>query len=584
MLPNKRNPKESGKVITFYSYKGGVGRSFILANVASQLALWGFRVLCVDWDLEAPGLTEYFLEEIGDNLFENSDGIVDLMLEYQKTGTSTPNWKRTIVEIPLIHRTIQGVESALHLISAGRGAPNSQYIDNVHQLDWDALYSENDFANKLDDLKQAWQENYDVVFLDSRTGISDVSGICTVQLPDVLALVLTPNKQSLEGIFQIANRAVQNHAQFPLSEEKLLTIPIVSRLDQRDETIIAESWLARINKILAPLYDSWLSKEVSVQRIQDFTKVPYVTRWSYGETLAVLLERGTDPEQISHSFQSLAALLIGGMEQSAEFARNRDEFISKVAKREKATHEIAVIDPLARRLLESRSASAIAAYAEVLQEEQNLDDANALWNRAINLSPNEPKIFKGYIGFLKKSIRILNKNPIDRHLELQQLKKTLMEAERTLKTFEPEVSRIYSDNLPTSEGNFFGRKTEIKILNEAIAGNDTNIIQFISSGGVGKTKLLRYWLDSIEIKSLIAWSFYSQGLSEDKQVSATPFFTHVFKVLQSDKTTFNTEEEKGKHLAHLLRQRRCLLVLDGLEPLQHIGRGMRGELKDRAIR
>ncbi|WP_040334062.1 AAA family ATPase [Candidatus Magnetobacterium casense] len=50
----------SGMVITFYSYKGGVGRSFILANVSVLLSKWGYRVLCIDWDLEAPGLSHYF--------------------------------------------------------------------------------------------------------------------------------------------------------------------------------------------------------------------------------------------------------------------------------------------------------------------------------------------------------------------------------------------------------------------------------------------------------------------------------------------------------------------------------------------
>jgi MinD-like ATPase involved in chromosome partitioning or flagellar assembly len=49
-----------GTVVTFYSYKGGVGRTFALANVATLLALWGYRILCVDWDLEAPGLSLYF--------------------------------------------------------------------------------------------------------------------------------------------------------------------------------------------------------------------------------------------------------------------------------------------------------------------------------------------------------------------------------------------------------------------------------------------------------------------------------------------------------------------------------------------
>jgi MinD-like ATPase involved in chromosome partitioning or flagellar assembly len=51
------------RVVTFYSWKGGVGRSFALANVGVQLALSGMRVLLIDWDLEAPGLERYFLAE-----------------------------------------------------------------------------------------------------------------------------------------------------------------------------------------------------------------------------------------------------------------------------------------------------------------------------------------------------------------------------------------------------------------------------------------------------------------------------------------------------------------------------------------
>ena len=50
----------SGRVITFYSWKGGVGRTMAMANVGVQLARRGKRVLLVDWDLEAPGLDRYF--------------------------------------------------------------------------------------------------------------------------------------------------------------------------------------------------------------------------------------------------------------------------------------------------------------------------------------------------------------------------------------------------------------------------------------------------------------------------------------------------------------------------------------------
>jgi MinD superfamily P-loop ATPase len=53
--------KASSKIITFYSYKGGAGRSMALANVAWILASNGKRVLTVDWDLEAPGLHRYYM-------------------------------------------------------------------------------------------------------------------------------------------------------------------------------------------------------------------------------------------------------------------------------------------------------------------------------------------------------------------------------------------------------------------------------------------------------------------------------------------------------------------------------------------
>jgi len=147
---------------------------------------------------------------------------------------------------------------------------------------------------------------------------------------------------------------------------------------------------------------------------------------------------------------------------------------------------------------------------------------------------------------------------------------------------------IHSDALPTVEGELFGRKDELALLDEALLDADTHVVQFVASGGTGKTKLLRHWLDDNhdKIEALIAWSFYSQGSSEDKQISATPFFIQALKSLRAGKdiSDFNTEEEKGEYIADLLRERRCLLVLDGLEPLQQVGRGMRGELKDRAIR
>jgi cellulose biosynthesis protein BcsQ len=89
-----------GKVFTFYSYKGGVGRSMALVNVGVLLALEGHKVLLVDWDLEAPGLDTFFLKSESSRLVaspETTPGVVDL-LEAQASET-TLHWKQCLLEI-----------------------------------------------------------------------------------------------------------------------------------------------------------------------------------------------------------------------------------------------------------------------------------------------------------------------------------------------------------------------------------------------------------------------------------------------------------------------------------------------------
>lgn len=72
-----------GTVVTFYSYKGGVGRSLALAWVAWILASAGKKVLVVDWDLEAPGLENYFWPAAAVKGMRTRAGLVDLVIDYR---------------------------------------------------------------------------------------------------------------------------------------------------------------------------------------------------------------------------------------------------------------------------------------------------------------------------------------------------------------------------------------------------------------------------------------------------------------------------------------------------------------------
>src|SRR6266566_6536125 len=72
----------NGKIVTFYSYKGGTGRSMALANVAWILASNGKRVLVVDWDLEAPGLHRYFAPFLPDPEMTSTTGMIDFVIDF----------------------------------------------------------------------------------------------------------------------------------------------------------------------------------------------------------------------------------------------------------------------------------------------------------------------------------------------------------------------------------------------------------------------------------------------------------------------------------------------------------------------
>ncbi len=113
-----------------------------------------------------------------------------------------------------------------------------------------------------------------------------------------------------------------------------------------------------------------------------------------------------------------------------------------------------------------------------------------------------------------------------------------------------------------------------------------DIVQFIAPEGTGKTTVVRAWLDrrlphnganSPEV--IYAWSFYSQGTDDRKQSSSDLFFQRTMDFLQ-EKELPTDPRERGRALAHALRRHRCLLVLDGIEPLQYPPGPMEGELKD----
>lgn len=106
-------------------------------------------------------------------------------------------------------------------------------------------------------------------------------------------------------------------------------------------------------------------------------------------------------------------------------------------------------------------------------------------------------------------------------------------------------------------------------------------------GGAGKTSLLRRWIDDERWRgadAVYTWSFYLQGSSGEEQASAAEFFDNALAWFGHDGSPIRSEHDRGVKLAELVCRQRTLLLLDGLEPLQHpLGGPMNGALKDKGL-
>lgn len=284
-------PDGRGQVVTFYSFKGGVGRTMALANVAWILASRGKRVLAVDWDLEAPGLHSYFHPLLTDPELRDTDGLIDLLRAYQQ-AVLLPGREQLPQDEGWFRRTLDltpyVVGLDLKFAGGGRldflpaGRQNAAYSDSVTSFDWHAFYERLGGGSFLLAMREEMAARYDYVLIDSRTGVTDSSGICTVLLPDTLVLGFVYNVQNIRGSAHVA-RAVTKGARRPI---RLLPVPMRVEDAERERLEISRD---RAREVFAG-HLSWV-REGGVERYWGDVEIPYKTFYAYEEIVAPVGDR-----------------------------------------------------------------------------------------------------------------------------------------------------------------------------------------------------------------------------------------------------------------------------------------------------
>src|SRR4029078_3538812 len=148
----------------------------------------------------------------------------------------------------------------------------------------------------LEELREQWRSAYDIVLVDSRTGLTDSGGGWTGQMPDVLVLVFTANTQSLEDGLTFLDGVHRARRGYAFERAPLTVIPLLARWEGDREVDLADSWLARMEPVIGPLVETLLPRDVPVRRMLERLRVPHVARFSFGEPLPVLTHSLSDPD------------------------------------------------------------------------------------------------------------------------------------------------------------------------------------------------------------------------------------------------------------------------------------------------
>jgi hypothetical protein len=251
------------ETVAFYSYKGGVGRSLLLANAAWYLAAIGKSVVALDFDFEAPGL-HYKL--VGRQHLLRPD-----QLTYGAVMNERDPFTLSFGVVPYLNATVEGT---------GSPPPIEEHIVTVSQADakgwiklmpagpapsqiyWAALKELNDNLRLSDpsgrgfmaflDLQARIADELkpDYLLIDARTGVTELGSLATTVLADTVVCMFVANQESVDGTLAVAEALTA--APRLASQSPLRVVPLLSR----DTAQRSEDFEGGIQKLLN-LSEGW---------------------------------------------------------------------------------------------------------------------------------------------------------------------------------------------------------------------------------------------------------------------------------------------------------------------------------------
>lgn len=223
------------KIITFYSYKGGVGRTTALVSSALELVRRGRTIVLTDFDLEAPGLATLFFAEGESKEYSKVRGVTEFLIESNIKGEMSID-DLDDYYFAVTNTEIIGTEGGkLIIIPAGATSDDEaeNYLEKLSRIDLNMSFyrtSESPISKFFKLIAEKFCPDF--IFIDSRTGINDVGGLTLTKYSNLAVMIFYGNQQNMFGLRAIL--PVLKKLDIPLL---LVNSPVpTNQSDMEDET------------------------------------------------------------------------------------------------------------------------------------------------------------------------------------------------------------------------------------------------------------------------------------------------------------------------------------------------------------
>jgi len=218
------------KTVLFYSFKGGVGRTQTLLNSAKYLAeVKNKKVAIVDFDIYAPGVSYLSANQKLENEEYFLKYLVDLFQDKETKKIVTEKLSDNLTLIPAFN--MQNIKPYHNLLTQ-----LSKYLFSIKQNAHNEVDSLSTVADNIFEVIKSDIENigeYDYIFFDARTGLTEVSDILFSQYVDLKVIVSSYNDQNING----TNAVLDILPEMKLNKHKILRILSPKPKKSRDEFI-----------------------------------------------------------------------------------------------------------------------------------------------------------------------------------------------------------------------------------------------------------------------------------------------------------------------------------------------------------